>query len=145
MAPKKSTQKATPATPNGQKKPIKVEESAETMDYDEVQESEIELLKSMYPEDYQQVEVKGAWNKTADRSFKLTIRPSNEKDSFVILTVRLTATYPKTLPVLQVDGLEKFHERTQQRIKTYLANGPKQLLGAQMIFSVADGIETALV
>ncbi|TKA68311.1 hypothetical protein B0A55_08606 [Friedmanniomyces simplex] len=114
------------------------------INYGEVQDEEIEVLKAIYMDDYEEVEVKGAWSKTADRSFKLTLRAFSDQDSLALLSVRLTATYPKTSPLLDVSGVEIFHERTQKRIRNIVANRPKQLLGEVMIHAIASEIQEAL-
>ena len=95
-------------------------------------------------DDYEDVEIKGAWSKTADRSFKLSLRAFSDQESLAILSVRLTATYPKTLPLLEVSGIELYHDRTQNRIRKIVANRPKQLLGEVMIHAIASEIQEAV-
>ena len=104
----------------------------------------MEALQAIYMEDYAELEVKGAWSKTTDRSFKLKIRAISDKEDFVTLVVRLTATYPKSLPILEVLGLESYHERTQKRIRNIVGRRPKELLGEVMISVIADEIQEAL-
>ena len=60
------------------------------------------------------------------------------------LSGRLTATYPKTVPLLEVQGLEGYHERTRTRIQNIVEKRPRQLLGEPMISVIADEIEEAL-
>lgn len=95
-------------------------------------------------EDYAEVEVKGAWSKTTDRSFRLKIRAISDKESSVLLTVRLTATYPRSAPILEVQGLDAFHERTRKRIQNIVQKRSKELLGDVMISQIADEIQDAL-
>jgi translation initiation factor 2-alpha kinase 4 len=79
------------------------------------------------------VEVKSAWSKTTDRSFKLKIQPPSGDASAITLTVRFTATYPRTLPL-----------RTQKRINNVLASRPKELLGEPMIYDITNDISDAI-
>ncbi len=95
-------------------------------------------------DDYEDVEIKGAWSKTADRSFKLLLRAFSDQKSLAVLSVRLTATYPKTLPLLEISGIEGYHNRTQNRIRIIVADRPKKLLGEVMIHAIASEIQEAL-
>lgn len=141
MAPKsKATQNSTKA----QKKQAQVEEPTAAANYEEVQQDELQSLEAIYGEDYQQVEVKGAWSKTTDRSFRLKIKSTLSDGDAVTLQVRLTATYPKTVPILHIEGLEEFHKRTQQRVKNIIANLPKQKIGEAMVYYIAEEIRDAL-
>lgn len=143
MAPKSPWNKKATVTTNLQRSTKTDNIGSHALDYGEVQNDEIEALQAIY-EDFEAVEVKGAWSKTTDRSFRLKLRPSSDKDNYVTLSVRLTATYPKTTPLLEVQGLQNYHERTQRRIQNILEKRPRQLLGEPMISVVADEIEEAL-
>lgn len=144
MAPKTPwTKKATVTTKapnNNTADPI----PAAPINYGEVQSEEIEALQAIYMEDYAEVETKSAWSKPTDRSFKLKIRAISDKESFVTLTVRLTATYPKSVPILEVQGLDSFHERTNKRIRNIVEKRPKKVVGDVMISRIADEIQDAL-
>lgn len=141
MAPKS---KATQNTTKTQKKFAKVEEPTAAVNYEEVQNDELQSLEAIYGEDFESVEVKGAWSKTTDRAFKLRLRSTLSDGDAVTMQVRLTATYPRTLPILSIEGLEEFHKRTQQRVKNILANLPKQKTGEAMIYYIAEEIRDAL-
>ena len=82
---------------------------------EEAQANEIEALQSIFQDDYEEIKVKAAWNKTTDRSFKLKIRPTLDDEADVTLTVKFTATYPKTAPLLNISGIEDYHERKSDR------------------------------
>ncbi|KAK3673593.1 eukaryotic translation initiation factor 2-alpha kinase [Recurvomyces mirabilis] len=115
-----------------------------TINYGEVQDEEIEVLKAIYMDDYEDVEIKGAWSKTTDRSFRLRLRAFSDQESSMLLAVRLTATYPKSAPLLETSGLQGYHERTQRRISNIITLRPKQLLGEVMIHAIASEIQDAL-
>ncbi|GAB7362444.1 hypothetical protein MBLNU230_g2766t1 [Neophaeotheca triangularis] len=145
MAPKSPWNKKGNAKPNDPQSPG-AEPVLPPINYAEVQSEEAEVLKAIYMEDYQEVEVKGAWSKTTDRSFKLTLRSISDPDNHVLLSVRLTATYPKSPPLLEVSGLEGYHERTQKRIRNIIKSRPTQMLKHNdvMIHDIATEIQDAL-
>lgn len=95
-------------------------------------------------EDFEEVETKIAWSKTSDLRFKLKLRAFSDAESFVVLSVHLTASYPKSVPVLDVSALQSFHERTQKRINNVISNRPRQMLGEVMIHAIASEIQDAL-
>jgi len=142
MAPK-STWSKKPNT-NTQKIAATDQVAGPPINYGEVQDEEIEVLKAIYMDDYEDVEVKIAWSKTTDRSFKLKLRSFSDENAFVLLAVQLTATYPKSVPLLEATGTESFHERTQKRIDNVVRKRPKQLLGEVMIHVIASEIQEAL-
>nr|POE65092.1 eif-2-alpha kinase gcn2 [Quercus suber] len=113
-------------------------------DYAEAQTNEILALQSIFDQDFERIETKSAWSRTTDQQFKIKIRASSDKTNFVALVAKLTATYPKSPPVLEVIGLDNYHERTQQRIRNIIRKSPKQLLGDVMIHTIVIEIEDAL-
>jgi translation initiation factor 2-alpha kinase 4 len=148
MAPKLSTKtnikKNTLNTAKLQAVPAINDTLSPAINYGEVQDDEIAVLQAIYMDDYQALEVKGAWSKTTDRSFKLHLRSFSDPDACVDLSVMFTATYPKTVPLLDVQGLETFHERTQKRIRNVIQTRPLELLGEVMIHIIGDEIRDAL-
>ena len=145
MAPKPHGNKKAPATPNVQKHAQPVDQAgAAPINYAEVQAEEVEVLQAIFMEDYEQVETKSAWSKTTDLRFKLKLRAYSDAESFVILSVQLTATYPKSAPLLEISDLQSFHERTQKRIQNVILKKPRQMLGEVMIHAIASDIQEAL-
>lgn len=145
MAPKPHGNKKLPATPNVQKHAQPVDQAAgPPINYAEVQAEEVEVLQAIYMEDYEEVETKSAWSKTTDLRFKLKLRAYSDATSYVILSVQLTASYPKSAPVLEVSSLQSYHERTQKRIQNVLRNRPRQMLGEVMVHAIASEIQEAL-
>lgn len=138
MAPPKPSKKAAAVTTTAP--PVK----EAPIDYEEMQENELSVLSSIFGDDFQDVVTQGAWQKTTDRSFRLTVR-STDRELFVVLSVRFTATYPKSPPIIEViRGLDELHARTVTRIRNILDKTPAQLLGDSMIWSIADDIKDAL-
>ncbi|PNS15372.1 hypothetical protein CAC42_631 [Sphaceloma murrayae] len=118
--------------------------SSPTIDYAEVQQDEMQALEAIYMEDFEEVEVKSAWSKTSDRAFRIKIKSFSDDATHVTLLVKLTATYPRTAPLLDIQGLDKLHERTQARINRVLKQKPSEMLGEVMIYSIAEDIQEAL-
>ena len=105
MAPKPHGNKKAPATPNVQKHAQPVDQAgAPPINYAEVQAEEVEVLQAIFMEDYEEVETKSAWSKTTDLRFKLKLRAYSDAESFVVLTAQLTATYPKSAPLLEISS-----------------------------------------
>ncbi|KXT12899.1 hypothetical protein AC579_10461 [Pseudocercospora musae] len=128
--------------------------SKNAIDYNEIQENEIQLLEAVYPDGFELVATHvGAWStpkKNISRTFKLKITPPSEPEAFVTLTVRFTATYPRTAPSLEVEGLEQFHERTQKKIRRIAHDRPKKLTGDDPFIhlvteDIADALEDAVM
>ncbi|EME82227.1 uncharacterized protein MYCFIDRAFT_43169 [Pseudocercospora fijiensis CIRAD86] len=123
------------------------------IDYNEIQENEIQLLESMHSENFEHVATHvGAWStpkKNISRTFRLKITPPSDPEAAVALTVRFTATYPRTAPALEVDALEQFHERTQKKIRRIVQERPKKLTGDDPFIhiiteEIADALEDAV-
>ncbi|KAF2484544.1 kinase-like domain-containing protein [Neohortaea acidophila] len=144
MAPKTPRNKKVPPSSNVEKNASQEPAASVAINYGEVQLEEIEVLQAIYMEDFEEVEVKTVWSTTTDRSFNLKLRSFTDPDDLVVLAIRLTATYPKTVPLLAVEGLERYHERTQKRIHNIIQHRPKALLGEVMIHTIANEIQDAL-
>lgn len=117
---------------------------APTTAYAQAQEDEIEVLRSIYMEDYQEVAIKGAWSKTSDRAFTLKLRASTDNETWVSLSVRFTATYPKTPPLLSVEYADVLQERARNKIGDLIRTKPKAHLGEVVIYEIASSIQDVL-
>ncbi|KAL1304425.1 hypothetical protein AAFC00_003423 [Neodothiora populina] len=115
-----------------------------SVNYAEVQSDEIEVLKAIYMEDYEEVEVKSAWSTTSDKAFRLTLRSFSDEETYVVLSVKLTATYPRSPPVLQVKGLEKLHTTARNQVQKIIQSRPGELSGEAMIHAIATDIQDVL-
>ncbi|KAK6440502.1 eukaryotic translation initiation factor 2-alpha kinase [Oleoguttula sp. CCFEE 5521] len=129
---------------NARSVPTNVSKQPPAQHADEVQAEEIEVLQAIYMENFRDLEVKTAWNKTAERRFTLVLQASNKAEVFVTMFVTLSATYPKSPPTLAIDDLGAFHERTKTRISNVIAKRPLQLVGDVMIYVIASEIQEAL-
>lgn len=79
-----------------------------------------------------------------DRAFKLHLTAYSDPDTAVTLSVTLTATYPKTLPVLSISNADLLRESYRDRIEEILDTVPKSLIGSEMIYDIATPIRDAL-
>lgn len=112
-------------------------------EYAQAQADEIEALKAIYMDDYEEVETKGAWNK-ADKSFKLHLKSPSSNDVYAIIVVKFTATYPKTLAIISLESTSDLRPKTREAIKQLLQTRPKELLGEVMIFEISTAIQELL-
>lgn len=112
--------------------------------YDEVQCDEIEALKAIYETAFTDIEAKSAWSTAADRAFKLKLNAYSDNDVFVIFRVTFTATYPKTLPVLKLEGASHVAQDVLEQVRDVIATKPSQMLGEVMIHELAATIQDTL-
>lgn len=112
--------------------------------YEAAQEDEREVLKAIFMEDYEESEPKQAWGKYSDREIRLKLKSFSVEAIFVILSAKLTATYPKSLPTLTVEGTSSLRKRTQERIQHVLKAKPAELVGEVMLHEIATEIQDAL-
>jgi eukaryotic translation initiation factor 2-alpha kinase 4 len=82
--------------------------------------------------------------KTADHTFKLHLKAPSDSDTAITLSVTLTATYPKTPPLLSAGGTAGLRLATRSRINEILEKDARGHLGSEMIFDLASLIHDAL-
>ncbi|KAL8730589.1 MAG: hypothetical protein Q9181_004602 [Wetmoreana brouardii] len=118
-----------------------------TTNYAEIQHDEVEALRSIYMEQFKEIEARvGAWNKTSDRAFSIVLKPSSGEHDELALTFKasLPATYPKSLPKLSVSFSEEVRPKTQIEVDRVLKTKPKGLLGSEMIYEITASIQDIL-
>ena len=119
-------------------------------EYETVQAEEIESLQAIFAEEFQSVQTTSAWSQTPRISFRINLAISPEASDTaktdvvckVSLAVTFTATYPKTVPIIAIKDCENVPKKTIQEINHVLAVRPTELVGNQMIFTIADEIES---
>ena len=119
-----------------------------TTNYAEIQNDEIEALRSIYMNDFIEEEAKaGAWKKAADRAFQINLRPQNGEEQKIALTliVSLPPTYPKSLPRLKLRFGDSVRQKEQKHAQDVINTKPKSLLGSEMIFEIATSLQDILV
>lgn len=148
MAPKTPAKTSTKNRKNNEhpapKPPAPSPADRPSINYAEVQAEEIDVLQAIYMEDYEEVEVKSAWSKSSDRAFKIKLKAFSDDRTFVILSAKLTATYPKSAPVLQVEGLDRLQTQVKGRILDVIKTRPAELAGEVMIHAIAADIQDVL-
>ncbi|KAF1983446.1 Serine/threonine-protein kinase [Aulographum hederae CBS 113979] len=148
MAPPKSPWKKT--TTNGSDEAAAQSAEAELQwkqpitDYVQEQNDEISALEAIYMEDFEEIEVKGAWSKSTDKSFRLRIRSSEDPQTSVLLSVKFTATYPKTPPLLELTGTEYLRNKSRELMNDAIKNKPRDNLGQVMIYELATDLQDIL-
>lgn len=136
MAPPKSPWNKNPAKHGTPAKSLKGDDKPASIDYAQVQSDEIEVLRAIYMEDFEEIETKGAWSKTSDRAFRIRIRTPSDPDTFVVLSVNFTATYPKTSPLLSLENASNVDHKTTKKLDGLLKSKPRDLLGEVMIYEL---------
>ncbi|CAG8919106.1 unnamed protein product [Penicillium salamii] len=113
--------------------------------YREIHQTEVEALRSIYGDDFEEVENKrSAWQQTSNVTFNLHLRSSSNPDVILILQVELPATYPKTIPNLSPGNLDGFRDGARSRIQDIIRTKPNTLLGSEMIYELAVSIQDVL-
>jgi translation initiation factor 2-alpha kinase 4 len=74
----------------------------------------------------------------------LRLKSFSESDIVAVLSVRLTATYPKTVPLLALENAAQLRPKTRQKIAAVIMTMPKELIGEVMIHEIATTIQDIL-
>ncbi|KAL9044807.1 MAG: hypothetical protein Q9214_002082 [Letrouitia sp. 1 TL-2023] len=115
--------------------------------YPEIQQDEMDALRSIYMDDFEEEESKvGAWNTAGDKAFRLKLKPTNQDDSdlWLILNVAFPATYPKSLPRLTLSYDMSLRPKSQMEAEEVLRTKPRALLGTEMIFEISTCLQDIL-
>jgi translation initiation factor 2-alpha kinase 4 len=114
-----------------------------TIDYAQVQEDEVEALQAIYMEDYEEIESKGAWRKS-DKAFRLHLKAPSDAEVAAVLSITLTATYPKSAPLVTLEKSTGLRDKSRNDIQQILLVKPKELVGEVMIYEIAVMIQDVL-
>ncbi|KAL8803587.1 MAG: hypothetical protein Q9182_003092 [Xanthomendoza sp. 2 TL-2023] len=118
-----------------------------TTKYADIQNDEIEVLRSIYMDEFQEEKPKvGAWNKSSDRAFQIILKPTSSDGDGFALTFRasLPPTYPKTLPILSLAFSDDIRSATRAQAEQVLKEKPRRLLGTEMIFEITTSLQEIL-
>ncbi|KAJ5626841.1 hypothetical protein N7528_004268 [Penicillium herquei] len=117
----------------------------QTTNYREIHLNEVEALRSIYSEDFEDVENRrSAWHQSSDVTFRLRLRASSNRDVCLLILVELPATYPKTIPNIFLKNLSDFREGARARIQEIVRQKPPTLLGSEMIYELCVSIQDVL-
>src|SRR3569833_2458931 len=107
---------------------------------------EVEALEAIYGPDFTMAKAThSAWKKS-EPSFEIRIRASLDDDIVITLGVVLSATYPKSVPLLSLKSYANLPEATLFKIQKYTETKPKALASEEkkMIQEQVEGIREIL-
>uniref|UniRef100_A0A8C4VIB6 non-specific serine/threonine protein kinase n=1 Tax=Falco tinnunculus TaxID=100819 RepID=A0A8C4VIB6_FALTI len=113
------------------------------------QENELQVLESIYGQDFQDLRRSQAWKVRQPPEINLVLRPQgltgdNEVYAKVDLWVRCPHTYPDTVPEIQLKNSKGLSNEKINELKSRLAELAKQRCGEVMIFELADHVQSFL-
>ena len=116
------------------------------MSNEEVQLDELDVLRAIYGDDFEDVETKTAWSRATERSFKIRLTSNLDNNVSIVLNVTLSSTYPKSVPLLRLTGVDNLRPNSLARIHAIVKSRPKELLpsGEVMIFQIASEMQDIL-
>lgn len=116
------------------------------MEYAEIQQNEVEALKAIYAGDFVPLPTSTIWNQRPCPRFRIKLRPSSEYESklMVELQVTMTATYPKTLPQIEVAQAANLSGRQLDVLRQVVEGTIRELKGTEMVFEVTSNVQHEL-
>ncbi|KAI8957150.1 serine/threonine-protein kinase gcn2 [Daldinia sp. FL1419] len=116
--------------------------------YTDVQNEEIMVLQAIYGDDYiEHKAANSAWMKS-EPSFDIRIRALSDEEVAVTLSVVLTATYPKSAPLLSLKDEGGLRESTMFKLQKFIETKPKSLIVLEqpepIIHELAQGLQDIL-
>uniref|UniRef100_A0A672V586 eIF-2-alpha kinase GCN2 n=1 Tax=Strigops habroptila TaxID=2489341 RepID=A0A672V586_STRHB len=114
------------------------------------QENELQVLESIYGQDFQDLRQSQAWKVVQQPpEINLVLRPQgltgdNEVYAKVDLWVKCPHTYPDTVPEIQLKNSKGLSNEKINELKSRLAELAKQRCGEVMIFELADHVQSFL-
>ncbi|KAI8274036.1 eIF-2-alpha kinase GCN2 [Colletotrichum sp. SAR 10_98] len=126
-------------------KPRSPERTRKT-EYEELQQNELIVLESMYGEDFvKHAETQSAWKKS-EPAFDVRIRASSDEDFAVTLSVVMTATYPKSPPLLTLKDTGDLREVVLFKLQKYLEIQPRVFATEEqeMVDRIVEGLRDIL-
>ncbi|KAG5943979.1 hypothetical protein E4U59_007733 [Claviceps monticola] len=116
------------------------------IEYEELQQNELLALQAIYGDDFvMQAATHGAWKKT-EPSFDIRINASADNDLAATIGFVMTATYPRTPPLLTIKGLSDLREATKFKIRKFIDTEPKEFAKEpqEMVDRIVEGIRDIL-
>ncbi|KAI4865328.1 serine/threonine-protein kinase gcn2 [Hypoxylon rubiginosum] len=149
-APSKAPRQLTTKT-NDSKYPGLMPTSPETgpkTQYLDAQNDEIIVLQAIYGDDYiEHKAANSAWQKS-DPSFDIRVKALSDEEVAVTLSVVLTATYPKSAPLLSLKDEGNLKESTVFKLQKFIETKPNNLIVPEqpepIIHELAQGLQDIL-
>lgn len=136
MAPRKTPKKEKPLAAANAAAP-----AHSITDYQEIQNNEIEAISSIYADGYEVIDVAGPWGAiSSQKAFRLKLQAPADPEVWICISVKFPATYPKTVPMLDLERSNELRVKSLNAINHVLKSMPKSLLGHEMIFEISDAI-----
>ncbi|RDI86386.1 putative sterigmatocystin biosynthesis monooxygenase [Venturia inaequalis] len=140
MAPKSpwKTKNGNINTPERDVKP----KATTITNYEQTQNDELEVLQAIYMEDFEEIETKkNAWSKQSDKAFRLRLKAMSDDGVYIVLLIKFTTTYPKTLPSIIVEeASDGIRPKTRKTLEHVVKTRPKELLGEVMVHEISGTI-----
>ncbi|KAG6037185.1 hypothetical protein E4U41_005274 [Claviceps citrina] len=121
-------------------------EATAKIEYGELQQNELLALEAIYGDDFvMHTGTHSAWKRT-EPTFDIRVKASTDSDFAATVGVVMTATYPKTPPLLTVKDFSGLREATQFRIQKFVDTEPKEFAKEpqEMIDRIVEGIRDIL-
>ncbi|CAG8486937.1 2915_t:CDS:2 [Scutellospora calospora] len=107
------------------------------LDYKEEQEQELEVLKSIYPDELE-----------GEGEFRITLIPEEQDSStplVLALRIKYTPTYPEEIPEISLEVLEgSLEENEHDKLYTDLTNMARDSIGIAMVFTLSSFLKDSL-
>ncbi|RYO79690.1 hypothetical protein DL762_008049 [Monosporascus cannonballus] len=117
-------------------------------EYVSIQNEEIMVLQSIYADDFVEHKAANAAWKKSDPAFDIRVRALSDQELAVTLGVVLTATYPRSLPLLSLKDDGNLRESTVFKLQKFIETKPKALIasgqGEPILFELTQGIQDIL-
>ncbi|KAF4450856.1 PEK/GCN2 protein kinase [Fusarium austroafricanum] len=120
-------------------------EVATKIEYEELQQNELLALEAIYSDDFvMHSETHSAWKKS-EPHFDIRIKASSDEDFACTLSFVMTATYPKSPPLITLKNYD-LKEVTTFKIQKYLETKPKIFAqdAQEMIDQIVEGVRDIL-
>ncbi|GAA6010979.1 hypothetical protein JCM11491_005895 [Sporobolomyces phaffii] len=115
-------------------------------DFSELQDGEIEVLQSIFMDDFEIVASKTAWKAvTAVHEFRICVRPVEEdlKDKVKVwVRFKLPQKYPKVLPTMTFEEAQGLASTHLSELSTVLNHSATSLVGTEMVYELCTEAAT---
>ena len=110
-----------------------------------LQIDEIDVLRSIYMDEFVEGETRSvAWN-AVERSFQILLKPDGYTEIAATLSVTLEHTYPRTVPKLHLSFDDAVHRLVQSQMLDVIKTKPGRMVGTDpMIYDIAEALRDIL-